>query len=47
VQPAEDAGTALDEGLDLEVLLPHTSIPQVLRQAGLEQVRRLQEVPVG
>ena len=43
----EDAGAALDERLDLEVLLPHRAVPQVLREAGAEQVGGLEEVPVG
>ena len=34
VQPAEDPGAALDQGLDLEVLLPHAAVAQVLREAG-------------
>ena len=47
VQPAEDPGTVLDERLDLEVLLPDRAVAQVLREAGLEQVDGLEEVPVG
>ena len=47
VQLAEDPGAALDEGLDLELLLPHGHVAQVRGQAGLEQVDRLEEVPVG
>ena len=46
VQPAEDGGAALDEGLDLEVLLPHGPVAEVLGEAGLEQVDGLEEVPV-
>jgi hypothetical protein len=47
VEAPEDAGAALDERLDLEVLLPDGAVPQVLRESGLEDVRRLEEVPVG
>ena len=47
MQLPEDPGAALDEGLDLEVLLPDRPVPQVLGQAGAEQVGRLEEVPVG
>jgi hypothetical protein len=47
VQPPEDPGAPLDERLDLEVLFPDCSIPEVLRQAGEEQIRRLEEVTVG
>ena len=47
VQPPEDPGPALDQRLDLEVLLPHAPVPQVLRQAGHEQIGGLQDVPVG
>ena len=46
VQPPEDGGAALDERLDLEVLLPHRPIAEVLGEAGLEQVDGLEEVPV-
>ena len=47
VQPAEDARPSLDERLDLEVVLPDPAVAQVLRQAGGEEVRGLQDVPVG
>ena len=47
VQLPEDPGAALDERLDLEVLLPHRAVAQVLREAGAEQVGGLEEVPVG
>src|SRR6185369_14293073 len=43
----EDRGAALDEGLDLEVLFPHRAVAQVLRQTGLEEVGRLEDVAVG
>jgi len=46
VELAEDPGAALDQRLDLEVLLPHRAVPQVLREAGLEEVDRLEDVPV-
>src|SRR5262249_6589037 len=47
VQAPEDPRAAFVEGLDLEVLLPHPAIAQVLRQARDEQIGRLQDVPVG
>jgi hypothetical protein len=47
VQAPEDPGAALDERLDLEVVLPDSSIPQVLGEAGDEQIRRFEDVPVG
>ena len=47
VEAAEIADAALGEGLDLEVLLPDGSIPQMLREAGDEQVRGLEDVPIG
>ena len=46
VQAPEDAGAALDERLDLEVLLPDRAVAEVLRQARPEEVRRFEEVPV-
>ena len=47
VQPPEDPGPALDERLDLEVVLPDRPVPQVLGQAGDEEVGGLEDVPVG
>ena len=47
VQAPEDPGAALDERLDLEVLLPDAAVPQVLREAGDEEVGGLEDVPVG
>lgn len=38
VQPTEDPGGALDKGLDLEVLFPHSAVAQVLREEGTEEV---------
>jgi hypothetical protein len=46
MQPAEDSRPTLHEWLDLEVLLPHGPVPQVLREAGAEEVGGLQEVSV-
>jgi hypothetical protein len=46
VQAPKDARAALDERLDLEVLFPDRAIAQVRREAGDEQVGRLQDVPV-
>jgi hypothetical protein len=47
VQLPEDAGAALDQRLDLEVLLPHAAVAQVLRQPGAEEIGRLEDVAVG
>jgi hypothetical protein len=47
MQSPEDPGPALDEGLDLEVVLPHGPVAQVLGQAGDEEVGRLEDVAVG
>ena len=47
VQPPEDPCAALHHGLDLEVLFPHPAIAQLLGQARLEEVGRLQDVAVG
>ena len=47
VQAAEDPRPALDERLDLEVVLPDAAVAQVLGQAGDEEVRGLEDVPVG
>ena len=47
VQTPEDARAALDERLDLEVLLPDRAVAQVLGKAGAEQVGRLEDVAVG
>ena len=47
VQPTEDPGPALDERLDLEVVLPDAAVAQVRGQAGDEQVGGLEDVPVG
>jgi hypothetical protein len=47
VQSAEDAGAALHQRFDLEVVLPDPALPQVLRQAGDEEIRGLEDVPVG
>ena len=47
VQPPELAGPALDQRLDLEVVLPHPPVPQVLWQAGDEEVGGFEDVPVG
>ena len=47
VQHPEDPGPALDERLDLEVLLPDPPVPQMLGQPGGEEVGRLEDVPVG
>ena len=46
VQAPEDPGAALDKRLDLEVLLPHRAVAEVLGQARDKQVRRLEEVAV-
>jgi hypothetical protein len=46
VEAAEDAGAVLDERLDLEVLFPHRTVAEVLREAGLEEVDRFEQVPV-
>ena len=47
VQAPEDPGPALDQRLDLEVVLPDPPVPQVLGQAGGEEVGGLEDVPVG
>ena len=47
VKSPEDPGPALDEGLDLEVVLPDPAVPQVLGQAGDEEVGRFEDVSVG
>ena len=47
VQPPEDPGPALDQRLDLEVVLPDPSVPKVLGQSGGEEVGGLEDVPVG
>ena len=47
VQSPEDPGPALDQRLDLEVVLPDPPVPQVLGQAGGEEVGGLEDVPVG
>ena len=47
VQSPEYPGSALDERLNLEVVLPHSPVPQVLGQAGDEEIGGLQDVPVG
>ena len=46
VESPEDPGAALDQGLDLEVVLPDRPVPQVLGQAGDEEVGGLEDVPV-
>jgi hypothetical protein len=46
VQPAELGGAALHDRLDLEIVLPDSAVPQVLREAGREEVGGLQDVPV-
>ena len=47
VQTPEEPRPAFDEWLDLEVLLPDPAIPQMLGQAGPEEVGGLEDVPVG
>ncbi len=47
VQAPEDPRTAFDERFDLEVVLPHAAVAQVLGEAGDEEVGGLQDVPVG
>ena len=47
VQAPEDPGPALDQGLDLEVVLPDAPVPQMLGQPGGEQVGGLEDVAVG
>ncbi len=43
----EEARAALDERLDLEVVLPDPAVAQVLRQAGDEEIGGFEDVPVG
>ena len=47
MQSPEDPGPALDERLDLEVVFPDRPVPQVLGQAGDEEVGGLEDVTVG
>ncbi len=46
VQPAELGGAALHERIDLEVVLPDAAVPQILREAGHEEVGGFEDVPV-
>ena len=46
VEVAEDPDPSFDQRLDLEVLLPHRPVREVLGQAGQEQVGGLEEVPI-
>ena len=47
VQAPELPRPTFDQRLDLEVVLPDPTVPQVLGQAGDEEVGGLEDVPVG